>query len=163
MTDPDPSPALLEVGRIGRVHGVRGELHVTLTTDRLERVAPGSRLTVAGGSRQLTVVTSRKKGDRHVVAFAEVTTREDAEKLVNSRLLAPPVEDTDALWVHELIGSRVVEADGRERGRCVAVVDNPAHLILELDSGALVPMPFVVSCRDGVTVVAPPDGLFDDE
>lgn len=163
MTDPDPVPALLEVGRIGRVHGVRGELHVILTSDRLERLAPGSTLTLERDGRQLTVVSARRKGDRHVVAFAEVTSREDAVRLVNARLLAPPIHDDDALWVHELIGSRVVEADGRERGTCVAVVDNPAHLLLELDSGALVPMPFVVSCRDGTTVVSVPDGLFDPD
>lgn len=161
MTAPGPEAELLEVGRIGRVHGVRGELHVSLVSDRLERVAPGSVLTVAGRGRQLTVVSSRRKGDRHVVSFAEVTSREDAEQLVNARLLAPAIEDPDALWVHELIGSRVVEADGRQRGTCVAVLDNPAHLLLELDSGALVPVPFVVSCRDGVTVVATPEGLFD--
>jgi 16S rRNA processing protein RimM len=159
----DAEQALVEVGRIGRAHGVRGELHVVLTTDRLERVAPGSVLTIAGGSRSLTVAASRPKGDRHVVRFAGVDSREDAERLVNSVLMAPPLVDDDALWVHDLIGSEVVETDGRPRGRCIAVVDNPAHLLLELDSGALVPVPFVVSCRDKVTVVATPEGLFDDD
>lgn len=162
MTGADPAPELLEVGRIGRPHGVRGELHVSLSTDRLERLAPGSVLTVDDGPRRLTVAASRPKGDRHVVAFAEVSSREEAERLVNARLMAEPIADADALWVHELIGSRVVETDGTERGTCVSVVDNPAHLLLELDSGALVPVPFVVSCSDGVTVVATPEGLFDD-
>ena len=72
------------------------------------------------------------------------------------------MEDPEALWVPELIGSRVVEeGSGVERGRVVAVVANPAHELLELDSGVLVPIVFVESYEDGVTRIAPPDGLFD--
>jgi ribosomal 30S subunit maturation factor RimM len=63
--------------------------------------------------------------------------------------------------VHQLIGSVVRETDGTERGRVVSVVANPAHDQLVLDTGALVPAVFVVSCADGVTVIDPPDGLFD--
>ena len=33
-----PSDGLLEVGRIGRAHGVRGDVLVHLTTDRVERL-----------------------------------------------------------------------------------------------------------------------------
>jgi len=43
----------------------------------------------------------------------------------------------------------------------VAVIENPAHEILELEDGSLVPLPFVVSCRDGVIVIDPPPGLFE--
>jgi 16S rRNA processing protein RimM len=43
----------------------------------------------------------------------------------------------------------------------VSVLANPAHELLELESGALVPIVFVRSCEDGVTVVAVPDGLFE--
>ena len=55
----------------------------------------------------------------------------------------------------------MVEADGTRRGRCVAVVDNPASDLLELESGALVPVTFVISVADGVVTIEPPDGLFD--
>ena len=46
-------------------------------------------------------------------------------------------------------------------GRCTAVVANPAHDLLELDSGALVPIVFVVSNEPGRVVIDPPEGLFD--
>ena len=59
------------------------------------------------------------------------------------------------------MGSRVVEAGGTERGTCVGVLANPAHDILELDSGALVPVIFVTEFKDGVITIDPPDGLFD--
>ena len=107
------------------------------------------------------VVSSKPVQNRWLVSFREVSDRNDAASLTNVELRAEPIADPDAVWVHELIGSLVVEANGVERGRCVGVIANPAHDILELESGALVPSVFVVSCRDGVTVINPPDGLFE--
>ena len=155
---------LREVGRIGRAHGVRGDLYVTLITDRVDRIAPGARL--LAGSHWLTVADSRPQHgeQRWLVHFEGISDRTAAEKLTNAILRAESLPDgdrDDALWVHELIGSRVVDQQGIDRGECVAVVDNPAHDLLELDTGALVPVIFVVTCRDGVTTVDPPEGLFD--
>ena len=76
-------------------------------------------------------------------------------------MYAEPIDDPDALWVHHLVGAAVVELDGTERGRCVAVIDNPAADLLELDSGALVPVTFVVGFDDGVVTIDPPEGLFE--
>ena len=164
---PTPSPAaapagdeLLEVGRIGRPHGVKGAVHVLLTTDRTERVAAGSRL--FEGSRWLTVVSSRTQpGSRFVVQFEGIDDRNAAERLTGHVLSAARIADAEALWIHELIGARVVDADGVERGICVGVLDNPAHDILELDTGHLVPVTFVDRLVDGVAHIHAPDGLFD--
>ena len=150
---------LLVVGKVGKAHGLRGEVYVDLVTDRVERLDPGSTL-VAGG-RQLVVTASRPHQDRWLVSFADVNDRTAAERLTNVDLLAEPIDDPDAVWVHELIGSLVVERDGTQRGRCVGVLANPAHDILELESGALVPTIFVVSCENGVTLIDPPEGLFE--
>jgi 16S rRNA processing protein RimM len=154
---------LREVGRIGRAHGVRGDVYVSLITDRLERVAPGARL--MAGTQWLTVVEARPQPQqRWLVSFEGIADRNAAERLTNTALLAEPLvddDDDDALWVHELIGARVVDQGGVERGTCVAVIDNPAHDLLELDSGALIPVTFVVECRNGVVTIDPPVGLFD--
>jgi 16S rRNA processing protein RimM len=96
-----------------------------------------------------------------VVGFDGVADRNTAETMTGTRLYAEPIDDPEALWVHELIGASVVEVDGTRRGACVSVLDNPAADLLELDSGALVPMTFVVSFADGVVTIDPPDGLFD--
>ncbi len=152
-------PGLLEVGRIGRAHGVRGEVYVVLSTDRADRLAPGSVLQTAG--KPLTVVSAKPANDRWLVWFEGVTDRNAAERLTGTALMAVPVDDPDALWVHDLIGASVVETDGTSRGTCTAVISNPAHDILELESGALVPVIFVVSNIGGVITIDPPDGLFD--
>jgi 16S rRNA processing protein RimM len=151
---------LLEVGHIRRAHGLRGEVFVQLISDNDVRLAPGAEL--IAGDETLVVETSRVASNgRRVVKFAQIPDRTAAESYANRVLRGRPLEDPDALWVHELIGARVVEVDGTERGVCVSVLANPAADLLELDSGALVPSNFVVSSADGVIVVDAPEGLFD--
>ena len=161
MSAPRPPEGLLEIGRIGKPHGVKGDLFVSFTSDVESRHQVGSRLVVVepAGQRELEIESVRPQQDRHVVHFRGVDDRNMAEKLVNRFLYAEPVESDDALWVHELIGSRVVDTGGTEWGRCTGVIQNPAHDILEIEGGLLVPMPFVVSCADGTTVIDPPEGL----
>ena len=150
----------LEVGHVRRAHGLRGDTFVQLVTDRTERLDAGSVLATPAG--ELTVETSRRlPNGRWVVKFAEITDRTAAERWNNTALYAAPLVDDDALWYHDLIGARVVEVDGTERGTCTTVLANPAADILQLDTGHLVPTTFVVSSVDGVVTVDTPDGLFD--
>jgi 16S rRNA processing protein RimM len=159
----EPEGHLLEVGRIGRAHGIKGDVFVDLTSDRTERAQVGSRLFAQG--RWLVVAASSRSGERWRVHFEGVDDRTAAEALTGATLHAEPIDDPDALWVHHLVGARVVETDGTERGRCIAVVDNPAADLLELDSGALVPVTFVTDldrAPGGTTVtIDPPEGLFE--
>jgi len=159
---------LLEVGRIGRAHGVRGDVFLDLTTDRVERAAVGSRLW--GRDRWFTIAQSHRANDRFRVHLDGVDDRSTAETLAGTVLYGEPIDDPGALWVHQLIGAHVVEVDGTDRGRCVSVVDNPAADLLEVESGALVPANFVVGVEvvdgEAVVTIEPPDGLFelfDDE
>ena len=153
-------PGLLEVGRITKAHGLRGEVLVLLVSDREERLARGSVLESDRGP--LRVTASRRHHDRWIVTFDGVSTREGAEALRGVLLRAEPVAGGDELWVHELIGCTVRTPDGVERGTVESVMDNPAADLLVLDSGALVPVVFVVgSPVDGVIVVDTPDGLFE--
>lgn len=124
------------------------------------RLAPGSVLD--GGGRALTVETARPHQDRWLVQFRGVGTRESAEALRGVELHAEPLDDPDALWVHEMVGADVIDTGGVARGRVVAVLANPADDLLELDSGALVPITFVVDWDDQHRLlIDPPDGLFD--
>jgi ribosomal 30S subunit maturation factor RimM len=69
------------------------------------------------------------------------------------------VESEDGLWVHQLIGSNVVDTAGEAWGTCTGVLQNPAHDILEIEGGLLVPAPFIVSTDGETTVINPPAGL----
>jgi 16S rRNA processing protein RimM len=155
------APALLEVGRIDKPHGLRGEVIVRLVTNRQERLAAGERLATSSGA-PLVVRSSSPHQGRFIVAFDGVTDRAGADALRGVVLLAPPLEDPDELWVHEMIGAQVIDEEGTVRGRVVEVEANPASDLLVLDSGALVPVQFVVEVEAGERVVIhPPAGLFD--
>ena len=158
LTPPD---GLLEVGRIGKPHGVRGDLFISLTSDVESRHAVGATFTIveSAGHRILTIATVRPQQDRFVVHFEGIDDRNDAEKLTNKFLYAEPVESEDGLWVHQLIGSKVVDTAGETWGTCTGVLQNPAHDILEIEGGLLVPAPFIVSTDGDTTVINPPAGL----
>jgi 16S rRNA processing protein RimM len=158
---PDAAPARLEIGRVGRAHGVRGDVMLMLTTNVTERAAPGAEL--FAGDRRLVIESSRPHQDRWIVHFDGVDSRDAAEELRGAVLTADRLETTggDELWVHELIDAVVRDRSGTELGRVVAVEANPAHDLLVLDGGGLIPVVFVVEHAAGVVTVDPPAGLLD--
>lgn len=159
-----PAPGELEVGRIGRPHGLRGEVNVTFVSNRPERMRPGAAL--HAGSRTLVIETARPRRGTWLVHFVGIDDRDAAEALRGAVLTAEPLGGSSPLgegefWIHELIDMPVVDIHGRSLGSVAGIEANPAHDLLVLDNGALVPMTFVVDARDGVVVVDPPDGLFE--
>ncbi len=150
----------LEVGRIGRAHGLRGEVSVTLSSERSVRLAVGSVLHADG--RPLVVVSARPHAGRWLVCFEGIADRTAAEALLGMMLSgeALPSEDGE-LWVHELIGASVRDAAGEDLGRVTAVEANPASDLLVLDGDVLVPMHFIVDQGPGFVVVDLPEGLLD--
>jgi 16S rRNA processing protein RimM len=150
----------LEVGRVGRAHGLAGEVAVTLSTNRPERAAPGSVL--YADDRPLVVTAARPHQGRWLIRFEGVDDRTTAERLLGVRLFAEPLSGEDGeLWVHELIGSEVRDLDGSVLGVVATVEANPAHDLLVLEDGALVPVVFVRDQGDGYVVVDVPDGLLE--
>jgi 16S rRNA processing protein RimM len=163
----------LEVGRIVKAHGIRGEVVVEAITNRPERFTPGAVL--YAGDRAMPVRRATPQGGpdpagrmaraRWIVSFEGVDDRNEAERLRDAVLTGDPLEhDDDAgdeLWVHEVVGSELVDPAGRALGRVAAVEANPASDLLVLDDGRLVPMVFVVEAGAGRVVVDVPAGLLD--
>ena len=150
----------LEVGRIGRAHGLRGEIAVALTSDRVERLAPGASLWAE--DRELIVVRARPHQQRWLVCFEGVNDRTAAEALQGLTVSADALPtDGGEFWVHELIGAAVADPTGAALGTVVAVEANPASDLLVLDGDRLIPLVFVVSHEPGLVVVDPPDGLWE--
>jgi 16S rRNA processing protein RimM len=164
----------LEIGRIVKAHGIRGEVVVEAVSNRPERFAAGSVLWA--GDRALVVCRASVQGgpdpagrmsrDRWIVSFEGLDDRTTAERLrgtvLTGEALAGAADDEgDELWVHRLVGSEMLDLAGRVLGRVAAVEANPASDLLVLESGALVPMVFVVEAADGRVVVDPPAGLLD--
>jgi 16S rRNA processing protein RimM len=157
--------SLLEVGTVARAHGIRGDVVVSLVTNRLERVAVGSVLVArppgGGDGRELKIVGSRPHQARHIVTFEGVDTKEGADALHGHLLYAAPLADAGGLFVHDLIGAEVVDTAGVRRGVVTAVEANPASDLLVVDGKWYVPLRFVVEERPHQLIVEAPDGLFD--
>lgn len=157
------APERLQIARIGRAHGLRGEVHVWPITDRSERFAVGAQSYVR--DRVLTIATARPVDDHWLIRFEGVDDRSAAEALNGGVLEAEPLGPLPEgeYWVHELIGMSVRDQHGIDRGVVDAVQENPAHPLLVLSSGALVPMVFVRATSDNIIDVEVPVGLFADE
>jgi 16S rRNA processing protein RimM len=150
----------LEVGRITKAHGLRGQVLVDLTSDRLERLAVGATLSTERGP--LVVVAAAAHQARFIVSFDRITSREEAESWRGVALSAPRLEDHSVIWIDELYGADVVDASGVSRGKVVDVEANPASDLMVLDNGALVPLTFVVALEANAKVtIDAPEGLFE--
>jgi len=163
------------VGRIGRPHGVRGDVTVEPRTDEPDRrLAPGVALVTDSTSHPvLTVDTSRWHSGRLLLHFEEVSSRSDVESL-RGTLLSVDVDpderpaDPDEFYDHQLVGLSVVLTDGSS----VGVVSEVGHgaqdlLIVTRPEGGTALIPFVtaivpvVDLDAGRVVVDPPAGLLD--
>jgi 16S rRNA processing protein RimM len=153
--------ALLDIGTIGRPHGLQGEVVVKLSTNVDDRLHVGA--TFVTDLRVLDVRSVRPHQGHQLVTFDGIADRAAAESIRGLVLRAEPLDEPPAegYWVHDLIGSRVAELDGLERGVVEAIEANPASDLLVLDSGALVPVQFVVRVGAGLVEIDPPEGLFD--
>jgi 16S rRNA processing protein RimM len=169
------------VGRIGRPHGIRGEVVIGVRTDEPDlRFAVGATLGVgpsldddSAAGATLQVAAKRWHSGQLLVAFAGITDRTAAAELTgswlsvdSSQLPAPP--DPDEFRDHELIGLSV----RTQAGRAVGVVTDVRHygqdlLVVRHPDGEEYLVPFVraivpeVDVAAGLIVIDPPPGLLD--
>lgn len=160
------------VGRVGRAHGIRGDVNVEVRTDAPElRFAPGASLHTLPAERgPLVVARSKRHSGRLLLHFRGVDDRAAAERLAGTWLVisqreAGPAGD-DAWWDHELVGLRVERRDGSVLGEVTDVIHAPAQelLAITLPDGHEALLPFVrafvpeVDPAGGRLVAEPPEG-----
>ena len=158
----------VQIGRVIKPHGVRGEVVVDATTDDPKgRFAAGTVLEgrQTGKKLSLTVKTMRPHQGRLLITFEEIPGRTEADSLRGVRFFAEPVvdEEDDAYYDHELIGLRVLNVgavseeqatarayegalpEPEDIGEVSSVIRGPVHRLLEitLDAGGETAVPFV--------------------
>ena len=171
------------VGRIGKAHGIRGEVSVEVRTDEPERrYADGATLATrtprgeephgTGRPHRLTVRGTRWHQSRLLVTFEEIHDRTAAEA-ARGLLLAVEVaddetpEDPDEFYDHQLIGLTVYDVDGTVLGEVTGLVHGGAQDLLAVKAldGRDTLVPFVkalvpeVDVAGGRVVVADRPGL----
>ncbi|MBO3746749.1 ribosome maturation factor RimM [Streptosporangiaceae bacterium NEAU-GS5] len=162
----------LVVGRIGRPHGVRGEVTVEVRTDDPDvRFAPGVTLTTdPAAARPLVVERARWHKGILLLAIEGVADREAAEELRGTMLVVdsadlPPSDDPDEFHDHQLIGLSVVTVGSEPVGEVTDVLHHGQDLLVVRRGPDEVYIPFVkalvpeIDLDRGVLVVDPPEGL----
>ncbi|MFJ2671121.1 ribosome maturation factor RimM [Streptomyces sp. NPDC087525] len=167
----------LVVGRVGRAHGIKGEVTVEVRTDEPElRLGPGAVLaTEPAQAGPLRIETGRVHSGRLLLRFEGVRDRTGAEALRNVLLIAEidPEElpaDPEEFYDHQLMDLDVVLADGTEIGRITEISHLPSQdlFIVERPDGSEVMIPFVeeivteIDLEEQRAVIDPPPGLIDD-
>ncbi|HEY4043094.1 MAG TPA: ribosome maturation factor RimM [Rhodopila sp.] len=144
----------IQLGVIGRAHGVRGLVKVTShTADPADLTAYGP-LSDAAGRRY--VLRWKAEGVAEVSRIVDgiavkVADRTEAEKLTNTRLFIgrsalPPAEENE-YYLADLIGLPAVDPAGRALGTISVVHDYGAGASIEIaGAGSSFIVPFTVAC-----------------
>ncbi|MFE4636973.1 ribosome maturation factor RimM [Streptomyces sp. NPDC056773] len=167
----------LVVARIGRAHGIKGEVTVEVRTDEPElRLSPGAvLLTEPASTGPLTIEAGRVHSGRLLLRFAGVGDRTAAEALRNTLLIAEVdpselPEEEDEYYDHQLMDLDVVLEDGTVIGRITEISHLPSQdlFIVERPDGTEVMVPFVeeivaeIDLDEQRCVITPPPGLLDE-
>jgi len=162
------------VGRIGRPHGIKGEVTVEVRTDDPEgRLAPGMSVrTDPPAAGPLTIAAGHVHSGRLLLAFEGYADRGAAEQLRGVLLVADvdPDErpaDPEEFFDHQLVGATVRTVAGEVVGAVHDVLHLPGQDVLAVrrTDGGEVLVPFVhemvptVDLGRGEIVVDPPPGL----
>jgi len=142
----------VEIGRIVKPHGIRGEVGVLLhqpQSDLLEHVTEVTVQTVAYGSRLLPLERVAKMGQGYRVKFLAIDDRNAAEQLRDAKLLVPrdvlPELGEHEAYLIDLVGANVVGPDGSSFGVVVEVLTYPSvdALMIEKPDRTRVEQPLV--------------------
>ena len=125
----------IQVGRVGRPHGLDGAFVVEEASDDPDRFAVGATLLVDGEPAQ--IVEFKRAGGRPVIRFDRDVTRGAPLEVERTDL---PEPEENEYYAFQLVGLEVEEAGGRKLGRVTEVTSGPANDVLELDTGLALPL-----------------------
>lgn len=172
------------VARVGKAHGLAGDVSVELRTDEPElRLAAGAQVWLVTGAKgegpeltgKYTVAASRFHSGRFIVRLAEVTGRNAAEA-IRGMFIESEVDphelpqEEDAYYDRQLIGLSAQSVDGSSLGEIVRVDHLPGqdYLLIKGADGRETMVPFVaeivpaVDLENSVVTIDPPAGLFEE-
>ena len=125
----------VQVGRVGKPHGLDGAFVIEEASEDPERFAVGATLIFDG--HPAGVVESKRAGGRPVIRVDHDVPRGAAIEVERSDLAAP---EEGEYYAFQLVGLEVEEAGGRKLGRVAEVSSGPANDVLELDTGLALPL-----------------------
>lgn len=125
----------VQVGKVGKPHGLEGAFVIEQASDDPERFAEGASLLVGGEPAR--IVESKRAGGRPVIRLDRDAARGDAIEVDRSEL---PEPEEGEYYAFQLVGLEVEESGGAKLGRVTEVSSGPANDVLELDTGLALPL-----------------------
>ena len=129
-------PEFVNVGRVGRPHGLDGSFVVERPSEDESHFRVGAVLYAGGDPAE--VVAAKRVGGRRLAVKLDRRVERGTELAVPRAELPEPGEDS--YYVFQLVGLAVEEEGGRTLGTVVEVVPGVANDSLELDTGLLLPL-----------------------
>lgn len=129
----------LEVGRLNKTHGIKGELKMLLWCDDIEYLKQFKTLYLDDkGEKQLNVISVRPQKNTAIIKLEGIDTIEAAEKL-KGKVLYGNRDDAEieegANYIADLIGCYVVDIDNQEEyGKVVDVINFGSCDIYDIES-----------------------------
>ena len=135
---------VFKIGRLGKSHGVKGEVTFMFDDDIFDRVDSDYLiLEVDGILVPFFIEEYRFRSDTvALVKFEDIDTQQRAQELTGCDVYFPRslAEEDDTPTLTFLVGFNIVEADtGTTIGRIAAIDDSTANLLFELEDGRLIP------------------------
>ena len=125
----------VQVGRVGKPHGLDGAFVVEDASEDPDRFAAGTTLLVGG--TPVRVTESKRAGGRPVIKLDRDVARGDTIEVERDALPSP---EEGEYYAFQLVGLEVEEAGGEKLGRVAEVSTGPANDVLELDTGLALPL-----------------------
>lgn len=169
-----PTEEYVLIGKIGKAHGLKGELKIIPFSGESQSITQHRKLTLVSPQGQLypsVNVLSTRAGNKEVITRLEdVADRNQAEELCGCGVLVQkkdlPDLEGDGFYLHELDGIQVRTEDGRVLGKVDGFFDNGVQDILvvkDTKDEFLIPLipGMIVERNKEYLVIAPPPGLLE--
>ena len=170
-----PLPTTVTVGRVRRPHGIRGDLLVEVTTDRLGRFHVGSSLLLVlsrGGQRQVKVERFRSHHLGAIIGLETCTSRDQAELLRGSSFeverTSVPAAPSGSYYFFELVGCQCRDLEKGHLGKVIDILEDGGGVLFRVRNGDHeVLVPFVesfiasIDITNGLIEVKLPEGLIE--
>ena len=162
-------PEFLAVGKVGRTHGLRGELWMNIYTDFPERLESGKSVFLGRRHEEKIIASFKVSGVRALIHFKNVHTPEEADKYKNQIIYVrqetlPELPDGE-YYHHDLIGLRVQDENQKYLGilsdiittgaNDVYIIKDPSDEKTEILIPAILDVILKVDLQTGIMVVKP--------
>ena len=126
-----PEPEFLEVARVLRPWGVRGDVKVALLSSHPTDLAAGRTVYVGGAHRACVIQRAQVRGDTAILGLNGYETPEQAEELRDQPIFigrgaATPLAENE-YYHHQILGLAVVTDTGQDLGRIVDILETGAN------------------------------------